>query len=454
MPEPLRLDAAMDARTREVLTAGTADVGRLLDAWRAEGAEDAEMHLALAVASARFVSHAGPFLGHGTFNGGPVLRAAVLLPWPYRRLALLQTAAYVVSVMRHPNYGPFLMLAQHALDDPADTDEAASSRFLEAALSSDQPLAAEHRVVGLARRLGPAVRWPLMDLGLRQFAENEHRVLVVWRAAQLMDDAGGWRYGEPLMRAAVQYLANRVDTAHFDACTERRGSEAVRLGETEGVARLVEADWGQEPHILAALAAENGRGAALDAAARASAVLMQRAGWDAHAVTGVHCLLEVARDAAAPPALQAGALQFALSGQRTRRQKAADVRARWEAPIHPTGQRVDLEAVLKAVREDSSGQQAAQLAADYLVEAGGEKSAAEFASALMQAALETAGPFEAIHNVKMLGGLYQEYRRSPHPDRWIHLAAGAGAVARSVGDDEPGREAVLAQWEGTAAARR
>lgn len=58
--------------------------------------------------------------------------------------------------------------------------------------------------------------------------------------------------------------------------------------------------------------------------------------------------------------------------------------------------------------------------------------ATDIARTLIEVALTTAGPFDAIHNVKMLWGQLLETRRSRFPEfSWKHLAAGARVVAET-----------------------
>lgn len=58
--------------------------------------------------------------------------------------------------------------------------------------------------------------------------------------------------------------------------------------------------------------------------------------------------------------------------------------------------------------------------------------ATDIARTLIVVALTTAGPFDAIHNVKMLWGQLLETRRSRFPEfSWKHLAAGARVVAET-----------------------
>jgi len=146
-PKMLSLDPPMEEWTRRMADTAPSAVGALGEAARGAGLSDGELYLLLALTSARFVSHQGPLVGHGTFNGGPMWRAHALLTEPYRELAWLHTAVYVADLLRHPNYGPFVMLQMEPLDDSA-SPSAAAGALAAAVESNHQALAAEHRLVG------------------------------------------------------------------------------------------------------------------------------------------------------------------------------------------------------------------------------------------------------------------------------------------------------------------
>jgi len=453
-PKMLSLDPPMEEWTRRMADTAPSAVGALGEAARGAGLSDGELYLLLALTSARFVSHQGPLVGHGTFNGGPMWRAHALLTEPYRELAWLHTAVYVADLLRHPNYGPFVMLQMEPLDDSA-SPSAAAGALAAAVESNHQALAAEHRLVGLLPVLGPAIRWPLLELGVRQMPDNEHKVLMVWRAVQLLDDAQAWQWAEPLLRAAIQYLANRVDTQLADGLPRGARELGPVVGWVDDRAarawadQLVEAPYGEEPTLIMRAGREVSTATLARAMALAGSHLLMRSGWDAHAVTGLHCLLDLIYADATPQALRQWAWRLALSGQRTRRQKESAVRARWHGALASGRSSAALADMGAALSADAEGRAAEALAAGYL-NGGGDGTA--LARVLMQQAMETAGPFDAIHNVKMLVGLYQQYR-SGGPDAWVHLVAGAGAVARSVGEDPDGRDRVLDQWRSRAAGR-
>jgi hypothetical protein len=164
-----------------------------------------------------------------------------------------------------------------------------------------------------------SVRALLTETALRQFHENEHRLLIVHRSAQLMDDTEGWTWAEPIFRPAVQYLATRPDVAELSGDTppETRASDVSAARLESVVEGLVEADYGDEPRILL----EATGLPPTEVIALTTAEMLRRSRFDAHAVTGVHCILDLLHDAATPPGMRALAIETALRGQRTRRQK-------------------------------------------------------------------------------------------------------------------------------------
>jgi hypothetical protein len=419
----------------------------LVDGWRRAGLDDRAMYLVLALASARWVDHRGPLVGHGTFNGSPLLQAGDLLPEPLRELALLQMTAYVLDLIQHPNYGPYVMLEMTPVEDDGHGD--AWTRFAETVESGFETFLAEHRLVALVRRFGREIRWPLTRLALRQYPDNEHRLLIVQRAAELLEQVG-WDCAEPLMRSAVQYLASRPEVSWADQVQARFADLIKRPpgGQADGAAawrlatRLVEVEAGGETAELAdAVAAGLSVDTVGEAIALAGSAMMLASGFDAHAVTGIHVVLDLLRDPAAPSDIAGLAWLLALSSQRTRRQKAIRDQWREDPPVRDPGSA--LTSALADAWSDPTGMEAAGIARGYLAMGGDPRL---LTVALMEMAMETASPFEAIHNVKMLWGLYRETERSRSAERWRHLAAGARSVARVAADPTETADPVLAQW--------
>ncbi len=396
------------------------------------------IHLTLALASARWIDHHGPFIGHGTFNGGPILRAASILTPPYQNLALLQTASYVVDLLHHPNYGPYTLMAMDPLIPPLPKDPCQS--LLESIESGENVLRAEHQLVGLLQiESMDVVLQLLLEAALRQFAENEHRLLIVHRAAQLMDDTEGWTWGEPLLRAAIQYLASRPHPHVPDEVSQLSALELSRswFPETRDieflVRALVDADYGTEPTLILAEANKGrGREPLGEAMSLAGAEILAQSDFDAHAVTGIHAVADLVRDPLLPHHLHALALGVMLLGSRTRRQKAQ--RSRWSRAETPLPRKATPADVREAVASDASGDTAFGVVGAHIRD-GADPTAV--AATLTEIALMSAGPFEAIHNVKMLWGQLLETQRSHYPNlAWRHLAAGAATVARTANLDD------------------
>lgn len=435
-PEP------MDSNLRRIEQLEVSDVGRWIHAQQTDGRDDAAIHLLLALASARYVDHHGPFIGHGTFNGGPMLRAASILTRPFRNLALLQTAVYVIDLLHQPNYGPYVLMDMEPVTDA--TVEASRSQLLASIESGEEPLKAEHGLVGLLKTdVGAQVQALLTEAALRQFHENEHRLLIVHRAAQLMDDTDGWDWAEPIYRPAVQYLATRPDVrvSEFpdmpaDIVTCPGDPPSIE----SAVEELIQAEYGDEPRLLR----EKTSLPIADVIALAAAEMLRRSGFDAHAVTGIHCILDLIHNPGISPRVRGLAIEAALIGQRTRRQKEA--RSTWRITPDPQPLHWALNDLREIVLHDDSGL-SAMTAVGSALRAGVD--AAVMARTLMEVALTTAGPFEAIHNVKMLWGQLLETRRSHYPAlAWRHLAAGARVVAETAAEDRADVEPILCMWHG------
>lgn len=67
---------------------------------------------------------------------------------------------------------------------------------------------------------------------------------------------------------------------------------------------------------------------------------------------------------------------------------------------------------------------------------------------LMEAALTTSEPFDAIHNVKMLWGQLLETQRSQLPGfSWRHLAAGARVIAETASATRHQADGIMEAWK-------
>ncbi len=421
---------AMDQELRQIEQLERQQIGGWIRAQRSRGRGDDVLHLLLALASARDVDHHGPYIGHGTFNGGPMLRAASVLPEELRRLALLQTAAYVVDLLHDPNYGPYLLMSMEPLTDNYQPEE----RLLQAIESGDEPLRAEHRLVGLLREQGAeTARTWLTYAALRQFPENEHRLLIVHRASQLLDDVEGWAWAEPILRPAVQYLATRPDVAIPKSLAGWRDVDASQGPVDQAlveaaIADLMEAPFGTESDMLHDWMSGGLSGAGLyECVALTGAELLRRSPFDAHAVTGIHCILDLLSHPHTPPPLRSLAWAQALAGQRTRRQKAQ--RTDWRMGAMPQAHARDETLLREVIVADRTGLDAMEAVGSALMAGADPTSVARM---LMAVALTTSGPFAAIHNVKMIWGQLLETRRARAPQlAWRHLAAGARVVAET-----------------------
>ncbi len=444
-----RWSLEMDEATAEIFELTPSAIPQWVNTGRNAGLSDGRRYLCLALAAARYTDHHGPYIGHGTFGGDPLLRASAYLPPELSTLALAQTAAYVAGVIHHPNYGPYRLMDAAALgaSDLHDAEEL----FIPDLESGEFILLSENRGASLLRQKGRDFFPRLMWAALRQYPENEHRLLIVHRAAQLLDDVQGWAFAEPLLRPAIQYLASRPRTelaARWQALppvpeeTADPGDPEVILREAQ---HLCNVGVGEEPEIILGwLRSDFPTGWLSDILAVAGSEMLLVSGFDAHAVTGLHCALDILHDPTAPAAARSLAAVLALSSSRTVRQKNG--RRQWrEFALPGPAHTLPLERMEEALENDSTGMLAEIQAAQYLQNGG---SAVALSTLLVSKALRSSGPFEALHNVKMIHGLLLETRRSHTPGlAWRHLAAGAGVVARSVEAPTGETAELLAAWQ-------
>ncbi len=444
-PWPVDLDRSL----KTVASLDRPDIVPWIKNQRHAAVSDVKTHLILALTSSRYIDHHGPYIGHGTFNGGPILRASLLLGPRYRDLALLQTATYVVDLLRNPNYGPYLLLAMDPVTE--STPEASRSTFLAALQAGDQILLAEHRLVGLLSQPPDEVAQLLRHAGLLQYPENEHRLLMVHRSLQLLNDTDGWRFSEPILRAAAQYLASRPHVTPHDPLpwpSSHRGlvnpSEPVdRDVVLHAIDRLQAVAFGEEPALIRSLVEQNVNPSTLyESLSLAASDLLCRTHFDAHGVTGVHCIMDLLQDPTTLDRSRDLAWLSALSGSRIRRQKEG--RSDWRIPLPPANHRVSLDEILDRLEHDKGGLHAMQAVATYLRNGGDPTAVTQL---LIQFALTTAGPFDAIHNVKMLWGQWQETERSRLPEEsWRHLAAGARILAETASTERGYAEPIVDMW--------
>lgn len=431
MPREYPWESLMEVRTREIGSLKRDEILAWFHRSRSQGLTDQDLYTLLAFASARYVDHHGPFIGHGTFNGGPVMRATKWLNPAYQDLALLQMALYVVDLCHHPNYGPYVLLEMMAVDEEKTS---LPDLFLQGLESGAESLLTEHRVVALWHKKDKKmIHNLLLKAALRQYPENEHRLLMVYYTLQFLEDTDYWGQAEPLLRASIQYLASRPNiTFVSDLRSDRplwpQGGHVSSEDTMMAVQKLVSAPYGQEPHVFADLIATKVSGASLiEASSLAASLMLSQSGFDAHAVTGVHCILDLLADPKTPQDAVNLAGYISLSSSRTRRQKAKKLI--WPWPDLEESGLVSLEDIRSTVGRGNEAQSFSAVRS-YLTDGGDAKGLTKL---LMEIALETSGSFSAIHNVKMLWGMYHQTRRSELPGlSWLHLAAGARVIAQTV----------------------
>jgi hypothetical protein len=484
MYQVVQVEERIERLMEQAFATEPTEAGLLLDRWAAEGVAQEDMYLTLALASAKWIDHHGPWIGHGTLNMAPMIEAAKLLDERYKRLGLLQATVYVLELFRNKNYGPYLMPATEGV--MRETAEETQQELFEYVADGTYPLLSENLFIGLYRQSGGDVRVPLLQLGLQEYGRNEHKLLIVLRTLDLLDQGDNWKYGENLLRPAVQYLAAMPKAPlawqQIQAAWNTYGLDAVAhefslAGEVDEakvadlLERLLTCEAGSEADLLAEELVNGTNVRTLyETIAQISAVLLMRNPHnEEHIVTGILCTLDMMRDERLPANMRLTALLAALASARTRDSK--NVRAEWvEVPglgastsegteITAAELRSDsnmnvladanvsdeawLEQIEKSCEEDASGDTATRLAAHYIT-AG--RDVTKLAQHLMQIVLRTQGPFMAIHLVKMIWGQWKETQFSTSPNRWVHLASAARFAARTIEGGRKGAERVVKQW--------
>ncbi|TCP58266.1 hypothetical protein EV586_102720 [Tumebacillus sp. BK434] len=458
MYQAVRYDEQLEQFLAKIEAGSGEDAGRVIAELQADGLTDKQIYLLFALVSARWIDHHGPWIGHGTLNMGPMIHASALMDERHKRLAMIQAALYVFDLFHAPNYGPYIQ--PHVQGVQRATPEETQEDLLKNFADGTYQHLTENLFVGLYRQTGGDVRHVLLRMGLQEYGGNEHKLLIALRTLDLLAVDDFAKYGEPLLRPAVQYLASlpkkpvyweRVQAAiakHVLADHPMRWEGEVDAELVDAfAAQLIEAEHGTEPDLFGAqLAAGVNLPTLYETLAIASSQIFLRSGsYDEHIVTGIHCLLNILRDETVPAELKRPALLTALESARTRTFKGD--RAAWltlpdVAEVQAPSEADLLAAILASISRDATGLEAASLTGAYLQQ-GYDLDA--LTQALMHESLKVGGPFRALHITKMIWGLWLETKYSSHPARWHHLAAASAAIARAYNQREHAERA-LQQW--------
>ncbi|HEU4965011.1 MAG TPA: hypothetical protein VFV52_14290 [Bacilli bacterium] len=494
MYQAVRFEESIERYLEKIGATEPTEAARLLDELKGDGLSDETIYLLFALASARWIDHHGPYIGHGTLNMGPLIRAAELVDRSHKRLSLLQAAVYVLELLRNPNYGPYLQVQTDGVWH--DTVEETQDAMLAHTTPGKFQYRTENLFIGLYRQIGQEVRWPLLRMGLLEYGHNEHKLLIVHRTLQLLDMGDHWNYGETLLRPAVQYLAAPPKYPQAWEIVET----ALEKYELSSPAILEQIKWESDvdnalaSNLLQELFACEA-GAEADLTARwlregvnvptiaeaigllSGLMLIRSHDNEEHIVTGIHCILELVANKQAPQELRLHALLVALQSDRTRSFKSVRGKMR-ELPFPLFGQEeqstvsrqiqdagnkapdsqeaVSLSAIRSAIEEDETGHRAMSLVARYLRSQADtparsssvreQESLDALASELIAASLSNDGPFMAIHAAKMIWGQWLLTQNSTHPDRWLHFGSAASLLARNYQGGIKSAARVLQQW--------
>jgi hypothetical protein len=444
MYQPYRFDPKTELFIHKITQTQPSEANILLHSMKKDGLTNADIYLLLALTAARHIDHHGPYIGHGTLNMAPLIQASQLLDEHHQHLALLQATVYTLDLLANPNYGPYLQVASPGIQ--RTTAEETLHDFQKAYADGRFQHLAENLFIGLYRQMGQDIRYPLLKMGLSEFAQNEHKLLIVQRTLDLLDISENWQYGETLLRPAIQYNASQPKTTEpwqaVQSALDRYNLRHHPLrweGDVDPeqvntlIERLLTCPIGNEPDLLAAEIVEGTNLPTLyEAISQASAIMLLRSSDnEEHIVTGILCILDLLRDENAPTELRISALLISLSSARTRIFKG-DPHKR-PLPVISSPRIFDeteyLETLITLCHNDPIGFQAAAHTSQF-IQFGGNLE--RLAQTLMHLILNTQGPFYAIHAVKMIWGQYNQTLLSSHPNRHLHLASATSFTARAL----------------------
>lgn len=405
------------------------------------GKSESEIVSLLALSSAKWIDHSGPYIGHGILNANPTLRSIELMAGDDADLPLLQMSMYVSELMRHPNYGPYEMQQIEGIEGDSETETAAD--LSKAIRSGSSRYMAEKLFTGLYSQAGRSTGEYLLYEALMQYGENEHRLLLPYHTIKLLE-RNNWENAVTCLRPTVQYLSANPDISH--GVKAEQLSKTVDFGEiiSRGDAfdqensydltrMLLNSVLGNEMIVLADYAKRSTLQDMYEAIALSSTILLLNSGLEQHSVTGKHCILSMIKDRDLPDRIKKIALLSSLEGPRARRIKAYILKsldAYMKVPDIPeTASEEDLLSRLEGEILKGQQENAFKLSGSY-VRSG--YSTDRLAKALLSICFRTESPFESLHTSKMLVGMRDVTVSSESDMKWIHLAAASRFVAEMV----------------------
>lgn len=416
---------------------------------------DTDIVTVLAMSSAKWIDHSGPYIGHGILNADPTLRSVEMMG-NKGDLALLQMTMYVTELLRHPNYGPYVMQKINGIGGSSGKE--ISTEFSKAIRSGSNRYLSEKLLSGLYSSAGKGIRDYILYEALMQYGENEHRLLLPYHTLKLLDRESNWDHAVSLLRPSVQYLASHPDISHgvkaqqlsklvsFDEITDR-GNSFDQENAYDLTRMLLNSILGNEMTILADYSKTSSLQDMYEAIALTSTILLLNSDLEQHSVTGKHCILSMIKDKKLSERIRTVALLSALEGPRARRIKAYIIRsldAYLKIPeIKDVGTEEDLLTRIES--EVMKGQQetAFKLAASY-VRSGMDTD--KLTAELLSLCFRTEGPFESMHTSKMLVGMRDVTISSKSDMKWLHLAAASRFVAEMAKKEKAGSKAPNEQY--------
>ncbi len=429
---------------------------RLLAGLEEHSKSDFKVISHLALATAKWIDHSGPYIGHGILNADPILRSIGLMNGENKGLPLLQMTMYVTDLLRDQNYGPYVMMGISSISH--DSRDETSAEFSKAVRSGSSRYLAEKLLSGLHSVSGKGIREDILYEALMQYGQNEHRLLLPFHTLRLLDRDKSWKNAVAYLRPSVQYLSSNPDTSH--GAKAEQLSKLLEFGEImdkgdsfdqessyDLTRMLLNSVVGNEMTAMVDYSKTSSLADYFEAIALSSTILLLNSDLEQHSVTGKHCTLSIMRDRSASERVRKLALLSSMEGPRARRIKAYILKsldAYMKVPEVPTFKDEE-EHLDKIEAEIARGQQesAFRLAGSY-VRSGFPIDG--LARRLLSICFRTEGPFESLHTSKMIVGMRDITVDSKSDMRWIHLAASARFIAGMVKKEKAAAKKVMEKY--------
>lgn len=429
---------------------------RLLAGLEAHSKTDSQTLSYLALSSAQWVDHSGPFIGHGVLNADPTLRSMELMGDGARGLPLFHLTMYITDLLRHPNYGPYQMMKIEGITK--GTERETADELSKAMRSGNGRYMSEKLLEGLYSVSGKGIREQLLYEALMQYGNNEHKLLLPFHAFRLLDRGRSWENAVALLRPTVQYLSSYPDISHgvkaeqisktIDLKVILDKGEEFNQDSSYDISRMVlNSALGNEMLVMSEYAKTASLPELYESIALSSTILLLNSDLEQHSVTGKHSLLSLLDEGRMTERTRVLALLLSMEGPRARRiktyiPKSLDAFMKLPEVSVPEDEGEFLEMIESEIQR---GQQEPvfRLAGSYVKQG---YNVDNLARKLLSIAFRTEGPFESLHTSKMLVGMRDITLRSRSDMKWIHLAASAWFLAGMVKKEKEESKKTMEQY--------